>query len=66
MPTRIDSPEYRAEYRKGWRYSHRETARLDGTYNRSEAWMDGYLDFAAGRDMWHLLRCRDHAHCGEG
>lgn len=75
---RSDTLEYRAAYNIGWRYSARETAtldhvdsryRLDPRYN---AILDGYLDYAAGRARWHLLRCPNHGGsnepgtCGEG
>jgi hypothetical protein len=57
--TRVDTPTYRADYERGWRYSSRETATLDhlDAKNASDAEYDGYLDYAAGREKWHLLRC---------
>lgn len=73
---RQDTPEYRKHYEWGWRYSARESATLDyvdSKYGFSarntvayNAAMDGYLDYAASRDKWHLLRCPDHDACGEG
>ena len=29
----------------------------------NNAWEDGYLDYAAGREKWHLLHCEDHDNC---
>jgi len=51
--------EYRSWYEKGWRYSGRPSATLDhGDSNGyPDAWYDGYLDRAAGRDKWHLATC---------
>lgn len=66
---RKDTPDYRNRYAKGWRYAVRATG-LDNAdrrgLTRDDAWMDGYLDQAAGRERWHLLRCADHAACGQG
>lgn len=59
--------EYRREYEAGWRASARASG--SGKYdsgNYTYAWEDGYLDRAAGRKKWHLLRCPDHDRCGEG
>jgi hypothetical protein len=28
-----------------------------------DAWEDGWLDEAAGREMWHLRDCEDHDNC---
>jgi hypothetical protein len=57
-----DIPEdYRAAYERGWRYSARPGAtleHLDDT-RAPEATYDGYLDYAAGREKWHLARCAD-------
>jgi hypothetical protein len=62
---RIDTPEYRKDYRKGWRYSGSEGATLDhaDAIRASDAWVDGYLDLAAGRQKWHRLNCPDHEKC---
>lgn len=65
MPT--DTPAYRTAYLAGWRYAARtsdlDRADADGR-SQNSAWMDGYLDRAAGRERWHLLRCADHDKCG--
>lgn len=60
-----DSPEYRRNYNRGWRYSQRPTATLDhGDANgEPDSWYDGYLDYATGREKWHLLHCQDHGDC---
>jgi hypothetical protein len=57
--TRADTPAYRAAYERGWRNSKSESASLDRADARGEpeAWYDGYLDYAADREKWHLLRC---------
>jgi hypothetical protein len=62
---RQDTPEYRKAYEAGWRYSQRSTATLDhgDAMGFSEAWYDGYLDLAAGREKWHRLHCPDHDRC---
>jgi hypothetical protein len=62
---RVDSPAYRADYERGWRYAWRPTATLDHLDARgaSEAAYDGYLDAAAGREKWHRLHCADHDAC---
>lgn len=62
---RIDSPEYRRNYNRGWRYSQSPSATLDhlDAKGASDAEYDGYLDYAAGREKWHLLKC--DGLCGE-
>lgn len=64
---RVDTPEYRASYSAGWRYAGSATANLDYADSRGlsadTAWMDGYLDRAAGRARWHRLHCADHDAC---
>jgi hypothetical protein len=67
---------YAEAYEKGWRSSaglgpidltereSRFTARYG--HAREDAWMDGYLDYAAGREKWHLRDCPDHDNCGQG
>jgi hypothetical protein len=62
---RTDTPGYRTDYDRGWRYSARPAATLDHLDARgaSEAEYDGYLDRAAGREKWHRLRCPDHDTC---
>lgn len=56
---RVDGPQYRKDYNAGWRYSHSPNATLNhaDAIGASEAWMDGYLDYAACRSKWHLLLC---------
>ena len=53
----------RAAYNRGWRYSNSATCTgLDFAdskgYSSDEAWMDGYLDAAAGRPKWSTPRRR--------
>lgn len=66
---------YRKAYRLGWAASGRASD-LDGAESRYirrhqptaqelEAWTDGWLDYAAGREKWHLLYCERHDN-GEG
>lgn len=66
---RVDTPAYRKAYRRGWTYSSKPTANLDTADSRrwtdDDAWLDGYLDYAAGRAQWHLLNCPDHESCDE-
>jgi hypothetical protein len=56
---RIDSPEYRAEYSKGWRYGRTgaDGVRHGDTIGAPAAWYDGYFDQVADRRKWHLLTC---------
>jgi hypothetical protein len=49
--------EYRRAYNAGWRYSQSPTATLDNANGKPDAWFDGYLDLAAGREKWHLAHC---------
>ena len=56
---------YRAEYEKGWRYSGLENASLDNSYYKSNAWIDGYMDRACGREKWHFWHCRQMRGCEE-
>jgi hypothetical protein len=62
---RVDTPEYRRDYDRGWRYSGRPGATLDhGDEIRApDAWYDGYLDRGAGREKWHRLHCANHDAC---
>lgn len=51
--------DYRYWYERGWRYSAQSTAtldHLDRTGMPSPAY-DGYLDYAASREKWHLALC---------
>jgi hypothetical protein len=63
MNKRIDTPKYRADYRRGWNTSKRGSEyALERADDRNEpsAWMDGYLDNSACRKRWHLLHCTSH------
>jgi hypothetical protein len=53
------SAEYKAWYNRGWRASARENATLErgDAIGAPDAWYDGYLDYAAGREKWHLALC---------
>ena len=68
MKAEMTEAEYRYWYNRGWRYSGSgsDSVSLDwGDHNGfPEAWYDGYLDLAAGREKWHLLGCRKSG--GEG
>lgn len=59
---KLTRAEYNRLYNNGWRASA-NAGGLDGDH--PEAWEDGYLDYAAGRDKWHLRDCPDHDTCGE-
>ena len=53
---------YRSAYRRGWAASARASeGALERADDRNEppAWYDGYLDYAAGRDRYHLQTCQD-------
>ena len=56
---RLD-PEYKRWYNKGWRYSASPNANLDcaAAQTAPNAWYDGYQDYAASREKWHLAFCR--------
>jgi hypothetical protein len=65
------SAEYKRWYNRGWRYSGGSAATLEhgDATNAPDAWYDGYLDYAAGREKWHLPRCRgcpEHPDRGSG
>jgi hypothetical protein len=57
MAVRVDSPEYRKWYNKGWS----STCDLDYADRKglssNDAWMDGHADAGAGREKWHALHC---------
>jgi hypothetical protein len=57
--TREDTPDYRKAYNAGWRYSQNGANGLDhgDAIGAPDAWYDGYLDLAAGREKWHQLHC---------
>lgn len=75
--TKIPLAEYSKAYRRGWRHSSTVHASLDNnpypwhpglqvgdaSNGLNDAWEDGYLDYAAGREKWHLLHCEDHENC---
>lgn len=54
---------YRKMYRKGWNRSEKIGSIPDTPNAENDAWMDGYLDSATGRERWHLLFCPDHDAC---
>jgi hypothetical protein len=67
------SKRYAVMYVKGWRASGRCDDGMDAAESRflsrnklangspeHWAWEDGWLDMAAGRDMWHLRDCENH------
>lgn len=58
--------QYRKDYNRGWRYSARvctlDAADADGR-SGNDAWMDGYLDYAAGREQYHIPNCPSHPDC---
>jgi hypothetical protein len=55
---------FKREYRNGWKAAEGESV-IWNNGGGSTAWESGYLDRAAGRERWHLLRCPDHNTCGE-
>lgn len=60
------TPQYRAAYNRGWKTSERASdGALDRADSRGEpdAWYDGYLDSATGREKWHIPNCPDHGNC---
>lgn len=75
MTERLKPPAdttYRRWYERGWRYSGTENANLDfvprelSTFSPEyDAWLDGYMDLAVGREKWHLAHCKNH-HNSEG
>lgn len=58
---RENTPQYRADYIRGWKAGVNIGA-LDRADDRNEpdAWYDGYLDYAAGREKWHRRDCAAH------
>lgn len=60
------SAEYIKDYENGWKTSQRGSEgaldRADAR-NVSHAWYDGYADYAASREKWHLRWCPDHDNC---
>lgn len=48
-----EKASYTAEYRQGWRHSEKAAnPSLDNS--RGDAWEDGYMDHATGRDKYSL------------
>jgi len=65
--TTTERKAWNAEYNKGWSASRRGgVCRAWESGTSSDAFDCGYLDYAAGRDKWHLRDCPDHDHCGQG
>lgn len=64
--TAVLPPEYKKDYERGWRAgasgSMTALERADGR-NEPSAWYDGYLDYATGREKWHLPFCPHHDSC---
>ena len=62
---RVDTPEYRGHYSRGWKASQRGA---DGTLERADgrgepnAWYDGYMDHSVGRGKFHALTCPSSEH----
>ncbi len=54
---------YMQRYNAGWRRSMRVGSIPDSPIADDDAWMDGYLDYAVGREKWHLRDCADHDNC---
>ena len=56
----VTREDYNREYNNGWRAGARFSG-LDGIH--TDAWEDGYLDYATDRPKWHLRECTDHDNC---
>lgn len=60
--------DYARDYNRGWKSG---TSGASGALDRAdarrepEAWYDGYLDAATGREKWHIPNCPAH-HNGTG
>lgn len=63
---------YNQAYEKGWRASNRPDHDLDSAEARFrrrygdaqwDAWLDGWMDVACGREKWHLRDCPNHDEC---
>lgn len=71
----LSRQRYNRFYVKGWAASSRGSDlgaaesrfiarnRVQWSGPEHEAWEDGWLDVAAGREMWHLRDCEDHDNC---
>ena len=57
-----DDAEYRKAYERGWKSTNLEAG---DARNEPEAWYDGYVDAAAGREKWHTYHCRQAGGCEE-
>ncbi|MDN6428583.1 MAG: hypothetical protein L0J79_01940 [Propionibacterium sp.] len=54
---------YRRMYTRGWTTkASNEYLEEQGLFE-DDAFQDGFSDFFAGREKWHLSRCRDHDKC---
>jgi len=51
---------YRKEYSNGWKAGLRGGSRAWENGTATDAYEDGYLDAAAGREKWHLTHCTNH------
>lgn len=54
-----NTPQYRSDYERGWRYSQTDVCSLDhlDRTGAPDAAYDGYMDFATDRPKWHSLIC---------
>lgn len=58
---------YVREYNAGWAASRRPgDSEKWNNGTSTDAWDDGYLDYAAGREKWHLTRCPQHGNGAPG
>jgi hypothetical protein len=52
---------YRDQYERGWKAANSlSESRVWESGMSSDAFDDGYLDAAAGREKWHMTRCANH------
>lgn len=60
--TPVEAREYKRDYNRGWLASRSPNGALERADDRNEpgSWYDGYYDYAAGREKWHLLYCENH------
>lgn len=68
----INRTKYKTDYRRGWAASIRGALSDSGmstpldradARNERDAWYDGYMDHATGREKWHMLFCQNHEQC---
>lgn len=62
---RVKTREYVRNYNRGWKSTNLEFSDDIADDAEREAWLDGYMDAATGREKWHLLNCPAH-HNGPG